>query len=161
MAYRTHNFTCSVNFLPLTSIFYMLLKCEEMEQLQVNSLFFFKEKVCCAKKWPSPGRLRACILSFCREGEGHCNLRSMVDWGEGVWGLHDTNTLQFHKCSTVWWGPLSAILHVVLWNIVYSNIYIWRNICKINDDNILYISNYRSISRSLIILDLSSKWIQI
>lgn len=50
MAYRTHNFTCSVNFLPLTSIFYML----EMEQLQVNSLFFLKKKFAVRKSDPPP-----------------------------------------------------------------------------------------------------------
>lgn len=55
MAYRTHNFTCSVNFLPLTSIFYMLLKCEEMEQLQVNSpFFFFKDKKFAVRKSDPP-----------------------------------------------------------------------------------------------------------
>lgn len=147
MAYRTHNFTCSVNFLPLTSIFYMLVKCEEM----VNIPFSF-----------FPRRLRACILPFCREGEGHfvtCDRWSIWERGSGVFMIQIL--CSFTKCSTVWWGPLSAILHVVLWNIVYSNLYIWRIICKITDDNILYISNYRSISRSLIILDLTSKWIQI
>lgn len=124
--------------------------------------FFFKEKVCCVKKWPSPGRLRACILSFCHEGEGHyvtCDRWSIWERGSGVFMIQIL--CSFTKCSTVWWGPLSAIVHVVVWNIVYSNLYIWRIICKITDDNILYISNYRSISRSLIILDLSSKWIQI
>lgn len=125
--------------------------------------FLFKKKFAVRKSAPPlPRRLRACILSFCREGEGHyvtCDRWSIWERGSGVFMIQIL--CSFTKCSTVWWGPLSAIVHVVVWNIVYSNLYIWRIICKITDDNILYISNYRSISRSLIILDLSSKWIQI
>lgn len=51
MAYRTHNFTCSVNFLPLTSIFYMLVKCEEMVNIPFS---FLKKKFAVRKSAPPP-----------------------------------------------------------------------------------------------------------